>query len=180
MRQLMLLEKQTVVTMKQIIKKLSICVIGGALLAGCQTMQAYENTYNKDAALEGNILPSDAPVVKGQKHYMAGRYGLAQVQYMKAVETNPQNLDAWLGLAASYDRLKRFDLAQRSYKSAIKIGGRTSTVLNNLGYSYLLQGNVKAARRNLMAARKLDPENPNIQANLALLEKGRKFPKRGT
>lgn len=165
--------------MEQIIKKLSMCVIGAVFLAGCQTMQSFEKTYNKDTALGSNILSTDAPVVRGQKHYQAGRYGLAQQQYGKAVETDPQNLDAWLGLAASYDRLKRFDLAQRSYKSAIKIGGRTSAVLNNLGYSYLLQGNVRAARQNLLAAKRLDPENPNIQANLDLLEKGKSF-KRGT
>lgn len=167
--------------MEQFFKKLSMCVISAAFLAGCQTTQSYETSFNKDPAVDSNILSTDSPVVRGQKHYKAGRYGLAEQQYRKAVEKNPQSLDAWLGLAASYDRLQRFDLAQRSYKSAIKIGGKTSIVLNNLGYSYLLQGNVKAARRNLIAANKLDPENPNIQANLALLEKGKTFrKKRGT
>ena len=54
------------------------------------------------------------------EHYarVKGNYGLAEENYRKAVELGPRDLDAWLGLAASYDRLKRFDLADRAYAQA--------------------------------------------------------------
>jgi Flp pilus assembly protein TadD len=49
--------------------------------------------------------------------------------------------------SASYDRLGRFDLAERAYQSAIHLVGETTVILNNRGYSYMLRGNLVAAAR---------------------------------
>jgi Flp pilus assembly protein TadD len=57
-----------------------------------------------------------------------------------------RDAEAWLGLAASYDRLRRFDLADRAYAQAIGILGPKTEILNNQGYSYMLRGNFKRAR----------------------------------
>ena len=110
------------------------------------------------------------PVSLGRRHYAEGNYGLAEENYRKAVELGPRDLDAWLGLAASYDRLKRFDLADRAYAQAIRLGGRSVAVLNNQGYSYMLRGDLKRARALLEEARRLDRDNPNVLANLDLLD----------
>ena len=59
---------------------------------------------------------------------------------------HPRDAEAWLGLAASYDRLRRFDLADRAYAQAIGIVGPTAEILNNQGYSYMLRGDYKRAR----------------------------------
>jgi Flp pilus assembly protein TadD len=53
------------------------------------------------------------------------------------------------GLAASYDRLRRFDLADRAYQEAIRIVGRTPEVLNDQGFSYILRGDYGRAQRTL-------------------------------
>lgn len=161
--------------MAKFFKLAIITILSGLTLAGCKT------TTQTASPLETRLatLPGQQEVYQGQEHYKAARYGLAEAKFRKAVETNPQSLDAWLGLAASYDRLRRFDMAARSYKSAMKIGGRTPVVLNNLGYSYMLQGNVTRARRTFLAAQKMDPSNPSIAANLALLEQGVKISNRG-
>jgi Tfp pilus assembly protein PilF len=106
----------------------------------------------------------------GKKHYRANDFGLAEKHFRRAVETHPRDAEAWLGLAASYDRLRRFDLADRAYGQAIGIVGPTITILNNQGYSYMLRGDYKRARAALAVAQRKDPTNKYVQNNLRLLE----------
>ena len=73
------------------------------------------------------------------------------------VERTPRDVTAWVGLAASYDRLARFDLADRAYRFAIKLAGETTQILNNQGYSYMLRGNYAKARQKLMKANAREP-----------------------
>jgi Flp pilus assembly protein TadD len=113
--------------------------------------------------------PSDEDVLEGKKHFAAGNYGLAERHFRAAVEANPKSAPGWLGLAASYDRLSRFDLAERAYEHTLKLQGRTPAVLNNLGYHYMLRGQLAKARATLDEAARLDPASPHIQGNLALL-----------
>lgn len=106
----------------------------------------------------------------GKKHYRANNFGLAEKHFRLAVEKHPRDAEAWLGLAASYDRLRRFDLADRAYAQAIGILGSTVEILNNQGYSYMLRGDYKRAHATLAAARRKDPNNKYVQNNLRLLE----------
>ena len=82
----------------------------------------------------------------GKKQYRAKNFGLAENHFRHAVELHPNDAEAWLGLAASCDRLRRFDLADRAYAQAIKIVGPVPEILNNQGYSYMLRGDYKRAR----------------------------------
>jgi tetratricopeptide (TPR) repeat protein len=120
-----------------------------------------------------NLLGSDPEddLNIGKKQYRAGNFGLAEKHFRRAVEMHPRDAEAWVGLAASYDRLKRFDLADRAYDQATGIMGPTPEILNNRGYSYLLRGDYGRARATLLAARAQDPQNPYIQNNIDLLEK---------
>src|SRR5262245_60289649 len=86
-----------------------------------------------------------------KKYFRQGSYGLAERYFRKAVEQHPRDAESWLGLAASYDRLKRFDLADRAYAQAIRLVGSTPEVLNNQGFSYILRGDYRLARAFLMA-----------------------------
>jgi Flp pilus assembly protein TadD len=106
----------------------------------------------------------------GKRHFRERDYGLAERYFRRAVEMSPRDAEAWVGLAASYDRLKRFDHADRAYAQALAILGPTPEILNNQGYSYLLRGDYKRARKKLYAARAKDPSNPRIQNNIDLLE----------
>ena len=49
--------------------------------------------------------------------------------------------------------------------------GETPEIMNNKGFSYILRGDYRRARRTLEAARRRAPDNPYIQSNLELLEK---------
>ena len=106
----------------------------------------------------------------GKKYFRQGSYGLAERHFRKAVELHPRDAEAWVGLAASYDRLKRFDLADRAYAQAIKLIGPTPEIMNNQGFSYMLRGDYRRARATLLAAQAKDPNNPYIANNLRLLD----------
>ncbi len=122
-----------------------------------------------DTALLGSD-PSD-DLALGKKQYRAGNFGLAERYFRRAVETHPRDAEAWVGLAAAYDRLRRFDLADRAYDQAVAIIGLTPELLNNRGYSYMLRGDYPHARTTLLAAAAKDPKNPYIKNNLELLDK---------
>jgi Tfp pilus assembly protein PilF len=113
--------------------------------------------------------PNDA-LNLGKKQYRANNFGLAEKYFRRAAEMHPRDAEAWLGLAASYDRLRRFELADRAYAQAIDILGPTTEILNNQGYSYMLRGDYKRAREKLDAALRRDPGNKYVQNNLQLLE----------
>jgi Flp pilus assembly protein TadD len=107
----------------------------------------------------------------GKEQYRLGNWGLAEQHFRRAIELHPRDAECWVGLAASYDRLRRFDLADRAYKQAVSIIGPTPEILNNQGFSYMLRGDYKRARDKLLAAQAKDPASPFIQNNLDLLEK---------
>ena len=105
-----------------------------------------------------------------KKYFRSNNFGLAEKSFRTAVEKQPRDAEAWVGLAASCDRLHRFDLADRAYSAAIGLIGRTPEILNDLGFSYLLRGDYARAQKTLRDAQAKDPKNPYIQANLQLLE----------
>ena len=107
---------------------------------------------------------------RGKRYFRKNDFGLAEKSFRSAAEKRPNDAEAWIGLAATYDRLRRFDLADRAYGEAIRIVGRTPEVLNNQGFSYLMRGDYAWAQKTLQAAQAKDPANPYIQANLRLLE----------
>lgn len=123
-------------------------------------------------ASEKGLLGSDPydELSLGKKHYRANDFGLAEKHFRKAVKSHPRDAEAWLGLAASYDRLRRFDLADRAYSQAVGILGPTVEILNNQGYSYMLRGDYKRARATLAVAQRKDPTNKYVQNNIRLLE----------
>ena len=120
-----------------------------------------------DAGLLGGNPADDLNL--GKKQYRANNFGMAEKYFRRAVENHPRDAEAWLGLAASYDRLRRFDLADRAYAQAIGIVGPTVEILNNQGYSYMLRGDYKHAQEKLIAAQRKDPRNKFVANNLQLL-----------
>lgn len=140
-------------------------VLAGLALSGC----AEDLAFTHDP-LETNALPETARLVReGKRQFSAGHFGLAVDAYAKSVELDGLNSDAWLGLAASYDQVGRFDKADMAYARVQSLIGPTPSVLNNLGYSYLLRGNLDKSRATLAAAYSGAPGNPYVQNNIDIL-----------
>src|SRR4029078_3930560 len=111
-----------------------------------------------DAGAKRSAGKGSDDVSLGKNYFNAGKFSLAERHFRRALELHPRDLDSWIGLAASYDRLRRFELADRAYEQAIKIGGATGEILNNRGYSYMLRGDPRRPRQPLAAAPDHDPE----------------------
>ena len=143
-------------------------------LAGCITAETagVETTATVAAPPPASLGP-DAPkddLTLGKEHFRARHYGLAEMHFRRAVERAKGDAEAWLGLAASYDQLKRFRLADRAYAQALALMGPTPELLNNRGYSYLLRGDLAKASRDLSEAQARDPDDERIRNNLKTLE----------
>jgi Flp pilus assembly protein TadD len=153
-------------------------------LAGCQTVENAAQvedpatTGSTPTVQEGGDVKyfrSDEPLKLGIEHFNRGHFGLSERYFRDAVEKAPKDVTAWVGLAASCDRIGRFDLADRAYASAIRLVGETPEILNNVGYSYMLRGKLEAARQKFLKAYSLDPSNPKIANNLRLLDSSYRY-----
>jgi len=162
------------------------CLVGMAIfgLTGCNTASEFVSVPAVDEVAQtptvqnpGDIkyYPSDEPLKLGLEHFKKGNYGLAQRYFRDAVEKAPEDAEAWIGLAASYDRVRRFDLADQAYAQAIKLTGETVQILNDRGYSYLLRGDLVKARVKFLKAYQLDPTNPVVINNLQLLNSSYRY-----
>lgn len=163
-----------------------LCILG-LLVAGCTTDGAGDPsltgnekppTMTVQAPADLKYFPSDEPRQLGLQYFQRGAFGTAAKYFESAVTKAPEDVQAWIDLAASYDRIGRFDLADRAYKQAIALSGETTQILNNEGYSYMLRGDLKKARSMLMAAYRRDPNDPTIVDNLQLLSSSQSFIRR--
>ena len=161
------------------VARLILVIALASLAAGCNqtglTPSPVPNPVTGQNPGDVKYYPSDQPVRLGIQRFYEGNFGLAQQYFQDAVEKSPNDVTAWIGLAASYDRLGRFDLADRAYAAAAKLEGETPRLLNNEGYSYMLRGDLKAAQAKFQQALKLDPNNQTTLNNIKLLNSSQNF-----
>jgi Flp pilus assembly protein TadD len=159
-------------------RRVGIAVFLALGLAACNTVQdGLVAPDTDDASVTGSTtaepsaeyIRSGEPMRLGLQHFARGECGLAQRYFQDAVEKTPTDTAAWIGLAASYDCIKRFDLSDRAYRIAISLAGETSQILNNQGYSYMQRGDLKTARSKFREANRRDPGNQTIINNLKML-----------
>lgn len=150
--------------------------LGGC--AGVGEPNGWETTASVQDPGDVKYYPSDEPYRLGVEHFNRGHFGLAERYFRDAVEKTPKDAAAWIGLAASYDRIRRFELADRAYTQAILLVGETTQILNNRGYSLMLRGDLAGARLKFMKSIERDPDNPIIVNNLKLLNGSHRYVER--
>jgi Flp pilus assembly protein TadD len=90
------------------------------LVAGCGSLpEAVPTTATVQDPTDVKYYPSDEPLRMGKEQFGRGNYGLSERYFRDAAEKAPRDATAWIGLAVSYDRLRRFDLADRAYAQAV-------------------------------------------------------------
>ena len=153
------------------------------LLVGCKgpvNLSSLEgsSTGAQISPLDKKYNSSDEEIKVGARSFKEGAFGKAQVHFKRAVELSPKDGRAWLGLAASYDRLRRFDLADQAYDEAAILRADTFVLANNRGYSYLLRGEIVKAKKEFLIAKKLRPRDKTVNNNLEILLKYRRHLRR--
>jgi Flp pilus assembly protein TadD len=121
---------------------------------------------------------TDELVAQGKVQFQERNYGKSYTIFKRAVELFPEDPQAWLGFAASADQIGRFDTSDKAYKTLEPMIGKRPEYLNNVGYSYLLRGNLVQARRYFLKAYEIDPSNETTANNLQLIANSASFAKR--
>jgi Flp pilus assembly protein TadD len=161
---------------------LAVCLLS---LGGCQTSDVFTTSSVGDKTPTPKALPdvsfyqNDQLVTLGIAEFKADHYGKSYALFKRAVEAFPKDPQAWLGYAASADMIGRFDNADIGYRQLAKMIPKRPEYLNNIGYSYLLRGNLSLARSYFLKAYKIDPTNATTADNLQLLRNSVSLAKRG-
>jgi Flp pilus assembly protein TadD len=136
--------------------------LGGSSTFGTSKLQVAEVTNI------GDYTP-DTALAEARSHFRNNNFGYSAAFYKRVVELSPKDPEGYIGLSASYDRLGRFDLSDRVYASLFKLSGGTAQYYNNVGYSYMLRGNLSGALTSFKKAATLDPDNVVVANNLQVL-----------
>lgn len=154
-------------------------------LAGCQSANLADMSSFGDSAAsvyelsDAEYYATDELLTKAKTQFKERNFGKSYAFFKRSVEVFPQDPAAWLGFAASSDMIGRFDTSDKAYKILSKMIGKRPEYYNNVGYSYLLRGNLPQARRYFLKAYELDPANETTANNLELLRNSASFAKRG-
>ena len=144
---------------------LGIAAIG--LLTGCTA--GSDSDFRSIFSLSGSSnLEVMQPYEGGKAHLNAGRLGNALAAFQLALAQNPADVQALNGLATTYDRLGRHELAEKHYQRALKLNPTNPQTLNNFGYSNLLQGRIDVATALLADAYAAGPTEETIGTNLKI------------
>ncbi len=189
--------------MNRFARAIAFTVLSGAVLSGCNTTTAtstHNTDSTLTSAVErqdlgvdnhGKLIGAAWPTIpasnqaslkgeQGKKYLELGRenfhgdnFGTAEANFRKAVEIRPDSFEAWAGLAASYDQLGRFDLADRAYDQLLKLKKNDARIMNNRGYSYLLRGDYAKAESWFTKSQAANPVLEEVEGNMHLLSKVR-------
>jgi tetratricopeptide (TPR) repeat protein len=120
----------------------------------------------KAAALE----PSLGPVreTRGQIDLLEGRPTEAAAEFRRALEAQPNSVEAHIGLAVALERQGRTVEAERAYRRAIEIQPGWWSTWSNLGVFQLLRGNPAGALESFRKAATLSPDNTRVIDNLGI------------
>lgn len=106
-------------------------------------------------------------ITMAQLQVKAGNIESAIEQYEKALEDEPKNLQALLGIAHIYDAKGKPAKALEYYKLAVKYHDANATAHNDLALCYYRNKQTKESIASLKTAIELEPTKPLYRNNLA-------------
>ncbi len=158
------------------VKGLACAVLAIALMTaplyGCSTVgqSSYGSNRLDVADIKGiGDYTAERALSEARAHFRNSDFGYSAAMYKRYVDLNPKDAQGYVGLSASYDRLGRFDLSDRVYATLFQLAGGSAQYYNNLGYSYMLRGNLTLALTNFRKAKAMDPGSVIVANNLQIL-----------
>ena len=120
-------------------------------------------------ALEQDPESGTAHYYYGRLLYRQGHYATAATYLQRALAWRPQ--DFWLHyeLGRALQQAGQAEAALGQYHRALSLERRPEA-LNAIGALHLLAERIPAARTHFLQALELDPDNPDVHVNLALIE----------
>jgi tetratricopeptide (TPR) repeat protein len=105
----------------------------------------------------------------GRYNHGKANYTEAIAAYRKALEANPNHVEACNGLAVSYSMQGQYELALQYLRRALGLSPNAAHLHNNLGYIHMTEGRINEAAAAFEQALRLDPENRWARGNVAAL-----------
>jgi Flp pilus assembly protein TadD len=105
----------------------------------------------------------------GNSQEQACQWEKARKLYEDVYREYPTSVKTAHRLAVVNDRLKRHTEAQRLYREALKLEPQNAQIVNDLGYSYFLHGQLEQAKTMLTRAMQLEPNNARFHNNLGMV-----------
>ena len=116
--------------------------------------------------------PEDAKLQAyyGKQLTYNGRAAEGERVLQRLVDTGKADWRVHSALGSALDQQAKFTDARAQYAVALESGARKLTVLNNIGMSYMLEGDLKSAEATLREAAGLAEaaDEPRVRQNLAL------------
>jgi serine/threonine-protein kinase len=106
-------------------------------------------------------------VTLGRIHDSDGKYELALQEFQRALQLDPRNADALIGIAHAYESAGRIPDAEAAYKKAIAFRPDYWDGYNNLGVFYDRHDRYDEGIAELQHAVELTPDNSRVYLNLA-------------
>lgn len=129
----------------------------------------YDSAFDAFKAAEASP-PIRAGALEGQGIALSllGRSDEALAVLQQAVAADPSAWRAWSALAGEWDKRRDWSQAEAAYAQAARLSNDTALVLNNRGYSRLLQGRIDESIADLVVALRKDPSLAAARTNLRL------------
>ncbi|HEY0721366.1 MAG TPA: type IV pilus biogenesis/stability protein PilW [Gammaproteobacteria bacterium] len=105
--------------------RIAVCFVAGLLLAGCTTSPTNDKVNPKQAA--------EANAELGLQYMLSGQYEVAMEKLKHALEFDDDNVNANHYLAELYNRVGRFDEADKYYRRAVHLADNDAALNNNYG-----------------------------------------------
>ena len=149
------------------------CVLVTLPLIACSSAEFRPRAVGSVAVNASTTLEA---LSEGRFQFRSGNFALAAGSFRRALRQSPESVEAYNGLAASYDRLRRFDLARRYYQEALAIAPDDPRVRANYATSLRMQGLEREAalmeNGDVEAARATEPlvETPGAPSATVTIE----------
>jgi LytR cell envelope-related transcriptional attenuator/Tetratricopeptide repeat len=126
-------------------------VIASLSLAGCNgpwfggSAGKGEGSERREHAFSEDFARDRSALNLGHAHFSQGNFGLALESFHAALAQDGGSVETLNAVAATYDRMGRYDVAKKYYDRALVLAPDSPRTLNNVGYSLVLQGKYDAA-----------------------------------
>ncbi|MYA80795.1 MAG: tetratricopeptide repeat protein, partial [Acidobacteriia bacterium] len=151
--------------------------LSGSLRDVYRTIGHGKETPNAQAASKLESELREAAVDKPEPYFelaemqhKLGRHADAEKNYLRAIEIDPQNIQAYNNLGNLFADLERLDDAIDLYKKTIELdGGYSADSYNNLGLAYIGMQRQQEAEQVFRDAAKANPFFADARLNLGTL-----------
>jgi tetratricopeptide (TPR) repeat protein len=116
------------------------------------------------------ILPNSS---KGLIFFLNGSYNQAIKAWQEEISKNGENANNLMAIGASYLAMSDITNAIDSFKKTLAISKDNASAYNNLGFSYMLLGNLGAAKKYIelgLSKSSTDESKAHLLSNLGIIE----------